>query len=105
MTGSGLVTQPLLGAGELEHIRGDRRRHPEVHAAPLFGSRATGTHGEHSDMDIALTGNVDPLRAACIAAEFEEVPSPWAISGTPTPWTHPSRRHGLDRQHIGRWPS
>ncbi len=53
------------------------QRHPAVKTATIFGSRAKGTHSEHSDVDLAVTGDVPPLRAEAIAAELDELPLPY----------------------------
>ena len=68
---------PALAAGELDLVRSIFRRHPEVTSATLFGSRAKGAHTERSDVDLAVTGDVAPLRAEAIAAELEELPLPY----------------------------
>lgn len=68
---------PSLPAGELDLVRSIFRRHPEITSATLFGSRAKGTHTERSDVDLAVTGDVAPLRAEAIAAELEELPLPY----------------------------
>jgi predicted nucleotidyltransferase len=62
---------------ELALLESVFRHHPEVATVTLFGSRAKGTHTERSDVDLALTGEVDPLRAEAIAAELEELPMPY----------------------------
>ena len=49
-------------------------RHPEVLAVKLFGSRAKGNSTPRSDVDLALWGDVDALRAESIAAELDELP-------------------------------
>lgn len=66
-----------LPARALELMRAAFRRHPEVASVTLFGSRAKGTHTERSDVDLALTGGVAPLRAEAIAAELDELPLPY----------------------------
>ena len=71
------MTQPPLQPTELELICSVLRRHPEVHSATLFGSRAKGTHSHRSDVDLALRGNLEALAAAAIAAELEELPLPY----------------------------
>ncbi len=71
------MTQPPLQPSELELVRSVLRLHPEVHSATLFGSRAKGTHSERSDVDLALSGNLEALGAAAIAAELEELPLPY----------------------------
>jgi predicted nucleotidyltransferase len=52
-------------------------RHPEVSTVTLFGSRAKGTHSERSDVDLAVSGEVNPLGAEAIAAELDELPLPY----------------------------
>ena len=60
---------------------------PEARAAVLFGSRARGTHGPHSDWDIAFitAGDGDrcsavphrlPLRYACLGNEVNDIAVP-----------------------------
>lgn len=58
-------------------IREVLRRHPEVSAAVLFGSRAKGMARPESDIDLALEGALTELVAAAIAAELEELPLPY----------------------------
>jgi predicted nucleotidyltransferase len=70
------VKIPPLTTGELELLMGVFRRHPEVTAVRLFGSRAKGTHAPYSDVDLAVWGDIDPLRAEAIAAELDELPLP-----------------------------
>lgn len=53
------------------------RRHPEIVAVKIFGSRAKGTHTPRSDVDLALWGNVTPLQAETVAAELDELPLPY----------------------------
>ena len=50
------------------------RKHPEVAAAKVFGSRAKGNSTPRSDVDLALWGDIDGLRAERIAAELDELP-------------------------------
>lgn len=66
-----------LEPGEIELMRAVFRRHPEVRTATLFGSRAKGTHGDRSDVDLAIDGDVEPIRAEAIAAELDELPLPY----------------------------
>jgi predicted nucleotidyltransferase len=68
---------PPLPPADLELIRSVFRHHPEVKSATLFGSRAKGTHHERSDVDLAVAGEVEPLRAEAIASELEELPLPY----------------------------
>ena len=66
-----------LSERELALIRGVLARHPGVTGALLFGSRAKGTAAPASDIDLALEGIDDPLRAEAIASELEELPLPY----------------------------
>jgi predicted nucleotidyltransferase len=68
---------PPLSAAEVELICSVFRQHPEVSAVKLFGSRAKGTHQPHSDLDLALWGDLDPLGVEVIAAELDELPLPY----------------------------
>lgn len=52
-------------------------RHKDVTRAVLFGSRAKGTASPASDIDLALEGIEDPLRAEAIAGELEGLPLPY----------------------------
>ena len=72
-----------LSAQEQSLIAGVFRSHPEVVAAKLFGSRAKGTHTAQSDIDIALWGDIDALRAESIAAELDDLPLPCAFDVKP----------------------
>lgn len=53
------------------------RRHPEVEQVILFGSRAKGTASPASDVDLAITGIEDPLKAESLAGELDELPLPY----------------------------
>jgi uncharacterized protein len=66
-----------LSRREMDLICDVFRRHPEVSGAMLYGSRAKGTHRPESDVDLAIHGNVDALRAESIAAELDELPLPY----------------------------
>ena len=68
------MTAPSLSTYELDLIASVFRRHPEVLAVKLFGSRAKGNSTPRSDVDLALWGDVDALRAEGIAAELDELP-------------------------------
>ncbi len=71
------MSLPALNPAELELLRAVFRAHPEVKSATLFGSRAKGTHSARSDVDLVVTGDVEPLRAESIAAELEALPLPY----------------------------
>ena len=66
-----------LSSREVDLICGVFRRHREVAAAMLYGSRAQGAHRPESDIDLTIQGDFDDLRAASIAAEMDELPLPY----------------------------
>lgn len=66
-----------LDARALELIRKVLAAHPEVSRVVLFGSRAKGTASPSLDIDLALEGVDDPLRAEAIASELEALPLPY----------------------------
>ena len=68
---------PPLKPAEMAMVHAVFRLHPEIETATLFGSRAKGAHTERSDVDLVVTGDVDPLRAEGIAAELDELPLPY----------------------------
>ena len=77
-----MKTTPLNPA-ELAMVRKVFQLHPEVESATLFGSRAKGTHSARSDVDLVVTGNVEPLRAEAIASELDELPLPYRFEVQP----------------------
>jgi len=92
------MKQPPLQPKELEMVRSVFRRHPAVTSATLFGSRAKRTHNERSDVDLVLTGEVDPLKTEAIASELEELPMPFHFDVQPLS----SIRHRPLLEHIRR---
>ena len=70
MKGHGLDTR----AWEL--IEAVFARHPEIEKVRLFGSRANGKFGAHSDIDLALWGEIDERGAQRVAEELDELPLP-----------------------------
>lgn len=68
---------PALKPDELTLLRRVFRQHPEIKTVKLFGSRAKGIHSPCSDIDLALWGDVDAIRAEAIAAELDELPLPY----------------------------
>lgn len=82
------MTTPSLDGRELEMVRQVFQQHPEVISATLFGSRAKGTHSERSDVDLAVTGDIEPLRAEAIAAELDELPLPYQFDVLPLNYVH-----------------
>jgi len=84
-----------LSERELSLIEGVLAKHPEVTGVILFGSRAKGTHSPSSDIDLALEGIADPLRAESIAGELEELPLPYRfdVKALPAISNEPLREH------------
>jgi predicted nucleotidyltransferase len=77
------MDRPHLTDHELARVRNVFGRHPEVTRAILFGSRVKGTHAPHSDVDLAITGDVTPLTAEMIAGELDELPLPYRFEVQP----------------------
>ncbi|MFZ0826053.1 MAG: nucleotidyltransferase domain-containing protein [Verrucomicrobiia bacterium] len=96
---------PALKPGELGLLRQVFHRHPEIKAVKLFGSRAKGTHAISSDIDLALWGDVDALRAESIAAELDELPLPYRydVKAFHLIKLHPLREH-IERVGITVYP-
>jgi predicted nucleotidyltransferase len=96
---------PPLTPDEIALLQGVFLRHPEVTRVKLFGSRAKGTHGPNSDIDLALWGDVDDLRAEAIAAELDELPLPYHFDVQPfdTITLKPLREH-IERVGIALYP-
>ena len=95
------MNRPHLTDHELALVRDVFGRHPEVSRAILFGSRAKGTHAPHSDVDLAITGEVSPLTAEMIAGELDELPLPYRFEVQPLDRiTHRSLREHIDRVGI-----
>ena len=92
------MNAPALAPKELTLLRRVFRRHPEIKVVKLFGSRAKGTHSPCSDIDLALWGEVDALRAATIAAELDDLPLPYQYDVKPF---HLIKLRPL-REHIER---
>jgi uncharacterized protein len=68
---------PPLTPREISLLSAVFDRFPNIDAVTLFGSRAKGTHGDHSDVDLALSGDIAPLQAEAVAAELDELPLPY----------------------------
>ncbi len=92
------MAQAGLSERELDLIRGVLARHPEVTGAVLFGSRAKGTASPASDIDVALEGIDDPLRAEAIASELEDLPLPYRFDVK----VLSAIQHSPLREHISR---
>ncbi|HNR36329.1 MAG TPA: nucleotidyltransferase domain-containing protein [Candidatus Hydrogenedentes bacterium] len=92
------MTTPALKLDEIDLLRVVFRRHPEIEAVKLFGSRAKGVHRPYSDVDLAIWGDVDALRAEAIAGELDELPLPYRFDVMP----FASIRLEPLREHIER---
>ncbi len=88
-----------LKPGALELIREVFRRHPEVREVRIFGSRATGRFENHSDVDLALWGDLDQALIARIMAELEELPLPYTFDVQ----AYESIRHDPLKRHINEF--
>jgi 2-polyprenyl-3-methyl-5-hydroxy-6-metoxy-1,4-benzoquinol methylase len=53
------------------------KKYPQISQVILFGSRAKGTAGNNSDIDLAIVGIDDELQIQAIAMELEELPLPY----------------------------
>jgi predicted nucleotidyltransferase len=99
------MTRPPLTPAELSLLRGVFRRHPEISAVRLFGSRAKGTHAAHSDVDLAVWGTVDALQAEAIAAELDELPLPYRYDVKPFAGIElPALRDHIERVGLLLYP-
>ncbi len=92
------MNRPSLAANEHQMVADVLRRHPEVTAAKIFGSRAKGTHSPRSDVDLAVWGEVDEIRAEAIAAELDELPLPYTFDVK----SFACLKHPALRDHIER---
>ncbi len=74
------------------------RRHREVTEVKIFGSRAKGNFQPHSDIDLAVLGNVSHAQLAAIAGELDELPLPYTfdVQAYDALWHLPLREH-IDR--------
>lgn len=50
---------------------------PEIRAVVLFGSRAKGNFRPGSDVDLALIGVADELKAEAVAEALDQLPIPY----------------------------
>jgi predicted nucleotidyltransferase len=92
------MNSPDLTPNELALLQRVFHRHPEITEVKLFGSRAKGTSTPSSDIDLALWGDVDALRAESIAAELDELPTAYKYEVKPF---HLIKLRPL-REHIER---
>lgn len=96
---------PPLAENEIALVNEVFRRHPEVSSATLFGSRAKGTHSKWSDVDLAVSGAVDPLKAEAIAADLDALPLPYRFEVQSLEHiTHQELREHIERVGIVVYP-
>lgn len=87
-----------LKDSEQELIRDVLRRHAEVTAAKIFGSRAKGNSQPASDIDLALWGNISTAIVAAIGGELDELPLPYTFDVQ----AYDAIKHQPLREHIDR---
>ena len=87
-----------LSPDEIEWMRSGVRRVPAIGEVLLYGSRAKGTHGPGSDIDLALVGLDDPVQAEAVAEELGELPMPYRFDVK----AYGSIADGPLREHIAR---
>ncbi len=66
-------------AATTARIVGALERHPHVASAVLYGSRAKGDFMEASDIDLALTGEIDSGERLRIMSELDDLLLPYMI--------------------------
>ncbi|MEO5369934.1 MAG: nucleotidyltransferase domain-containing protein [Magnetococcus sp. DMHC-1] len=66
-----------LSQRELALMQAIFRRVPEIRTVVVFGSRAKGNHRLHSDVDLALMGVADGLKAEAVADALDQLPMPY----------------------------
>ncbi|MEM7736963.1 MAG: nucleotidyltransferase domain-containing protein [Deinococcota bacterium] len=54
-------------------------RYPDVMAAKVFGSRATDTYTESSDIDLALLGDISFAKLMTLETELDDLLLPYKI--------------------------
>ena len=85
-----------LAPKALELIRQVFRGHPEVREVKIFGSRAMGRFENHSDVDLALWGDVNQNLIARILGELDELPLPYTFDVK----AYESIKHEPLKRHI-----
>ncbi|MEM6427829.1 MAG: nucleotidyltransferase domain-containing protein [Deinococcota bacterium] len=68
-----------LSEQTLSAIQNVLRRYPDVAAVKVFGSRATNTYTESSDIDLALLGDISFMRLAALETELDDLLLPYKI--------------------------
>lgn len=85
-----------LSPEALELIRQVFRGHPEVREVRIFGSRAMGRFENHSDVDLALWGDLNQDLIARTLGELDELPLPYTFDVK----AYESIKHELLKRHI-----
>lgn len=65
-----------LSQRELALMQAVFRWVPEIHTVIVFGSRAKGNYRPQSDVDLALVGVADRLKAEAVADALDQLPMP-----------------------------
>jgi predicted nucleotidyltransferase len=92
------VSDTGLTCDQLEQICAIFRRVSAIREVLLFGSRAKGTHRPSSDIDLALIGIHDELKAESIAEQLELLPLPYRFDVK----AYDGIRYLPLREHINR---
>jgi predicted nucleotidyltransferase len=87
-----------LPAHAVARMRAVFSAHPAIEQVLLFGSRARGNYKNGSDIDLALTGQIDFSELARIAWELDDLLLPWEIDLL----QYDSIRNPDLREHIDR---
>jgi predicted nucleotidyltransferase len=85
-----------LGSEALELIRRVFRGHPEVREVKIFGSRAMGRFENHSDVDLAVWGDLNQGLIARMLRELDELPLPYTFDVQ----AYESIKHEPLKRHI-----
>lgn len=72
-----LMKRTGLSRAAIDQLAAVLRRYPQVRRGVLFGSRAKGTFRPHSDIDLALEGDLDDLTIEDIASAMDDLPLPY----------------------------
>jgi uncharacterized protein len=71
---------------------------PELKEVKIYGSRAKGNYKKGSDIDFAIFGDIDYRLTSKIAAELDELPTPYKFDVT----DYNSLKHLPLKDHIDR---
>ncbi|MBF0176658.1 MAG: nucleotidyltransferase domain-containing protein [Magnetococcales bacterium] len=68
-----------LSQQEIALLHAVFRRVPEIRAVIVFGSRAKGNFRPQSDVDLALVGVANELKAEAVAGALDQLPMPYTF--------------------------